>query len=315
MRKIFFILVILYFIQCQNRHISMYQTTFFAYDTVVTISIEKQKNYKKFLKTIKNIIKKYDLIFNIHNKKSKVYKIKTLPLYKRIKLNSELYYVLKTAQKIYTQSNGLFDPTIGIISEKYNFNMKSHSPPNIKKYINFVGLTNIILTNHSIILKKSGLVLDLGGISKGYIIDQISDYLIQHNFNNFLINIGGDIYAHGLNSNDKKWVIGIQHPAKKNGIIFKKKLSNMAIATSGDYERYFFYNGKKYFHILNPFTGLPAFGNIKSVTVISKKAVLADALSTTIFLLGEKKANLFIQKYYPGVKYFIIKSDLTIISN
>ncbi len=305
----FLLLFLILLIGACEKKISFYEETFFSYDTIVTIIIERTQKREKIIKNIKKLLKKYDLIFNINNPESEIYKLKNYKTNKTYHISKDLYEVLKLSKRIYIESNRLFDPTVGIITSLYKFDQKEHnSLPDIKRYLNYVGFSNIILKdNGTIIFKKKNMIIDTGAISKGYIIDRISEYIKKEGVKNFLVNIGGDIYSYGKNGDNRKWIVGVQHPLKHNSIILKLSLFNEAIATSGDYERFFYYQGKRYFHILNPFTGLPAFGNIVSVTVISKNAVLADALSTTIFLLGEKKAKKFMEKFYPDIKYIIIK--------
>ncbi len=135
-KAVLFILIILLFSNCSRLKKNIYQETFFGYDTIITLSIvnisEKQFNF--LIQNIKSLVNKYDLIFNSHNKKSELYRIKFYKTHKKYKVSPELYYVLKTAKQIYKNSNGLFDPTIGILNEVYNFSGTNHNIPLIKNY-------------------------------------------------------------------------------------------------------------------------------------------------------------------------------------
>ncbi|MEK9713620.1 MAG: FAD:protein FMN transferase, partial [Thalassolituus sp.] len=124
--------------------------------------------------------------------------------------------------------------------------------------------------------------IGLGGIAKGYAVDRAAQILRKAGFSEFTINAGGDLYAAGSN---KVWRVGIQHPRKQNALIATLPVANAAVATSGDYERFFKKDGIRYHHIIDPKTGLPARGSM-SVTVIAPRAYMADALATAVFVLG-----------------------------
>ncbi len=314
-KKIIIYILPVILIACTNKE-KVYQKSFFKLDTVITITVVNdkinQKEFNRILNNIKAIVDKYDRIFNIHRKDSDVYKISLFQPNREYQIHHELFKILNYCKKFYNLSNGYFDPTIGNVTLLYNFHNNS-TPPQKRKILqalNNTGMSNVSLIPPAFIkLTHTPVVLDLGGAAKGYIIDRISEFLKTQNIKNFMVNIGGDIYAAGKNPQRRKWIIGLQHPRKYNEIITKFELTDKAVVTSGDYERFFFYKGKRYHHIINPQTGLPVWNGIISVTIIADNALLADVLSTTLFLLGKEKGLKLLNKYFKTIKYLIITED------
>jgi len=138
------------------------------------------------------------------------------------------------------------------------------------------------------------MAIDPGGIAKGYAIDRAFKTLTSLGYKNLIVNAGGDLRTGGL-KNNQPWSIGIQHPRLTEKLMATLSGSGSAIATSGDYEKYFLHQGKRYHHILNPKTGFPAEG-CQSVTVLGKEATTADAMATAVFVLGPEKGYALCQK-------------------
>lgn len=139
--------------------------------------------------------------------------------------------------------------------------------------------------------------INLGGIAKGYITDQLVQKLYAHNVTSALINLGGNTYAIGKKSTGENWKIGIQDPKDENKIIGYITVEDTAVVTSGDYQRYAEIGGKRYHHILDPKTGYPVENGVHSVTVICSDATAADALSTTAFVAGIEEGNKILKEY------------------
>jgi thiamine biosynthesis lipoprotein len=153
--------------------------------------------------------------------------------------------------------------------------------------------------------------ITLGGIAKGYAVDCACEKLINDGIKYALVNIGGDMRAVG-DKNGVPWEIALQNPRNKEEYITIITLDNESVATSGDYERYFFENGRRIHHIINPKTGYPANESI-SVTIIAKKCIDADALSTSVFVMGPEKGKALLDNF--NVKGLIIGSDKQIIKS
>ena len=155
------------------------------------------------------------------------------------------------------------------------------------------------------------MLLDLGGIAKGYAIDRGSAVLKNMGITNFILNAGGDIYVSGTKDKETLWKVGIKHPRKSNDLIAEFDLKDYAVATSGDYERFKIINGKRYHHILDPANGYPGTLS-ESSTILAPTAEEADATATYVFLLGWEKALSDKEINYP---LLIVSSDGTIHYN
>jgi thiamine biosynthesis lipoprotein len=151
---------------------------------------------------------------------------------------------------------------------------------------------------------KDRMELDLGAIAKGYALDRAGEVLKKRGVENFLANAGGDLRVGGRKEKEIPWTIGIQHPRLPSDFIAKIQSKNAGIATSGDYEKYFLKDGERYHHILVPSSGLPA-RECQSVTILAPTAMDADALATTVFVLGPKKGFSLIEEM-PNVHALIV---------
>jgi thiamine biosynthesis lipoprotein len=154
------------------------------------------------------------------------------------------------------------------------------------------------------------MAIDLGAIAKGYAVDRAFELLQSLGYKNVLVNAGGDLRVGGL-KNKQLWSIGIQHPRESKNFLARISVSDMAVATSGDYERFFIYEGKRYHHIFNPQNGFPT-DDCQSVTVLCKEGMMADALATAVFVLGPEKGYTLCQKL-EGVDCLIVDKEGKII--
>ncbi|MDD5259468.1 MAG: FAD:protein FMN transferase [bacterium] len=201
--------------------------------------------------------------------------------------DKELYALISKAVEISKITDGGFDVTVGPLMSLWDFKAQTPRVPSTQqisqklknigyKYINFD-------SNKSRIMIKKGIDIDLGGIAKGYATDQAVAILQEQGIHTALVNSGGDIRAIG----DKEWRIGLKNP-RGNDILVAITVKNKAVITSGDYERYFIKDGRRYHHILDPHTGYPA-DQCQSVTVIAPTATAAVALAKGIFVAGPEK--------------------------
>lgn len=228
-----------------------------------------------------------------------------------VKVSYETLSMLKRADAYCKKYNGVFDVTIGPLSDLWGFSEDKvivlPRDQEIKELDKLVNYKNIVINEKdtTVFLKKKGMSIDLGGIAKGYAIDRGSAVLKENGITNFILNAGGDIYVSGTKDNDTQWKLGIKHPRNTNDLVAEFDLRDYAVATSGDYERFKIINGVRYHHILNPATGYP--GKLsQSSTVIAPTAEEADATATYIFLLGWKKSLEDKNLNYP---LLIVASD------
>ncbi|PVX47620.1 thiamine biosynthesis lipoprotein [Flavobacterium sp. 103] len=209
---------------------------------------------------------------------------------KPVKVPVEVFDLVERAIKISEITSGAFDISYASMDKiwKFDGSMKEMPTPEaIKKSVEKIGYKNIILDKkeHTIFLKMEGMKLGLGGIGQGYIADKIHVLLMSKGCNSGLVNVSGDIFAWGTQPNGKPWTVGIVNPLNKNKIFATFPLENSAVETSGSYEKFVIFDGKRYSHIIDPRTGYPAMG-VVSVSVFAKQTEIADALATGIFVLG-----------------------------
>ncbi len=280
-------------------------------DTQVDISVSsKNKHIDKSLDKAFNIIRNYDEKLSYYNADGELHSINNNPL-DSVNIDKSFFDILTIAKEIYTESNGLYDVSIAELINLWNMGEKSI--PNDEQLAQAIKKSgfNKVKISPTVLYRPHGLEINLGSISKGYIVDKTMDYLIKQGVEEAYINAGGDLKIYS--KNNKKTRIGIQHPRIATDVIATLEVSNMAVVTSGDYERFFEIDGVRYHHILNPKTGYPAQNTI-SVTVISKTAVLADALSTALFVMSPEDGIRLIKKYPDTEAIIYYKSGDDLIS-
>ena len=214
-----------------------------------------------------------------------------------IETTPELAAILKDAAKLSTQSNGAFNPAIGKLIALWGFQSDEFKPviPDAEKIKALVNakpsMADLQFEGAKISSKNRDVKIDLGGYAKGYALDRAVEILKKGGTQNALINIGGNIIAMGERGN-RPWRIGIQHPRKPSAIAAMDLYNGEAIGTSGDYQRYFEKDGKRYCHVIDPATGTPV-ENVQSVSVVSKRGaqagVMSDVASKPIFIASTEK--------------------------
>lgn len=214
---------------------------------------------------------------------------------KPAKISPELAGILTDATRLSRQSGGLFNPAIGHLIQTWGFQGEEFKPvrPDPAEIHKWVAanpqMTDIVIENGQARSRNPAVRLDLGGYAKGWSLDLAADYLRQQHVKGALINIGGNIIAIGRHG-DRPWRVGIQHPRQPGPVASVELPDGWAIGTSGDYQRYFELDGKRYCHVLDPRTGQPAQG-VQAVSILvspnSHAGTLSDVASKPIFLSGE----------------------------
>ncbi len=228
-----------------------------------------------------------------------------------IQLAPDVEALLLQAINIHEQTLGAFDPTLGELNQLWGFSggQPPTTPPSKQKIshgLHYSGVENIRHLNKGWTKKIAGLQLDFGAIAKGLAIDKGIEVFKQYGLEHAIINAGGDIRVlgnHGL----QPWRIGIRHPRQATALGWIEVGQDLSVVTSGDYERFYMYRGQRYHHILDPKTGEPATQNM-SVTVIAETATVADALSTGLFVLGQKQGMDLVEKM-AGVEALWVGKD------
>lgn len=214
-----------------------------------------------------------------------------------VKISRELYSLLEKSLIMSKISHGSFDITFASIGFKYDYrNHKKPSEKVISSLLSAINYRNIILDGETgtVHFTNKNVKIDLGGIAKGYAVDNGISILKACGISHALVTAGGDSRVIG-DRKGRPWMIGIKQPRKAEGVVTVLPLVDSAFSTSGDYERYFIKDGVRYHHIINPKSGKSA-KTAMSVTIIGKDAATTDALSTTIFVMGVEKGLALIEK-------------------
>jgi len=192
-------------------------------------------------------------------------------------------------------TGGAFDVTVSPLIQLWGFSggqapVKPHSPATIAKALSKTGYRHLVISNETAFLDTAGMSVDLGGIAKGYAVDVCFEQLLLGKIPNVMVNLGGNLRCNGVARKGRPWNIGVQNPFRDEEIVGTINLTGgRAVATSGNYERFVVIEGKRYAHIIDPRSGYPIEG-MAGVTVISEKAVEADALSTALYVVGINEA-------------------------
>jgi len=246
------------------------------------------------------------------------------------KVSPELVYVVKMANHISDLSGGAFDITIGPMVNLWGFGAESRNitiPPEIEiqEKLALVGYKKLSCSQTPPALSKQvpQLYCDLAGIAKGYGVDEVADFIESKGYQNYLVEIGGEIRTRGINQSGRKWRVGISSPVNNAGIQKVVEVNDSGMATSGDYRNYFEKDGVRYSHTIDPRNGRPITHKLASVTVLHDTCMVADAMATAISVLGPeigyefalkqnllafmivKDENGFVEKMTPGFEKLI----------
>ncbi len=230
-----------------------------------------------------------------------------------VPVGTELRDVLGMARQVSEWTGGKFDVTFAALSGlwKFDYQDQDNTIPDrndVLRRLPFINYRDLEVDERAgtAFLRRQGMRANLGGVGKGYAVDRASDILRRRGFHDFMIQFGGDMYVAG-HRGDRPWRLGIRDPRGPADRSFAAlDLSDSTFSTSGDYERFFIKNGRRYHHILDPDTGEPA-GRCRSVTIVTDRAVMADGLSTGVFILGPEAGMALIERL-PGVEGVIVSS-------
>lgn len=275
-----------------------YKETKYLMNTVCEIKVLARVKPTKALEKAFEAMKRIDSLAGKEGEGSEVVEVNCG---KRERVSREVCEIIKEGLKISKWTKGSFDITIGALTTIWDFyNKKIPTQQEIIEAMKLVNYQQLDFNSCKIKFKQKGIMLDLSGIAKGYAIDLAVEELKKEGIKTGLVNAGGDIRVFGY----KVWKIGVQNPRGK-GIIEILSLKDMAVATSGDYEKYFVKDGKRYHHLINPKTGKPAEKCIQ-VTVITETATRADGLATGVFVMGEEGVKVLEEV---GAEGIIITKD------
>lgn len=290
-------------VSCSSGKGRVYKKTMQLMDTIVSITViadSKDAAEKAIEKTFAEIGRFGDRI-NFYSDTSELAGINRNAGMHSVQVSPETLDLIEKAVFVAEKSGGAFDPTIGPVVKLWNFShAKRPAEIEIAKALPLVNYRDILVdrTAATVFLKRKGMMIDLGGIAKGYAADLAVESLKKEGILSGLVSIAGDIRTFGMKPDRNPWTIGIKNPrqtGEKDEIFAKIRLTNKAISTAGDYERFFMNEGKRYHHLLDPKSGHPA-GLTRSVSVVAEKGVMTDGFDNAVFILGPEKGMKLIKE-------------------
>jgi len=283
-----------------------------------TYSIKYISNEETVTKNqIDSLLTAFDLSLSTYRPDSKISKINAGN--STVIVDDFFTETFQLSNQIYKETNGLFDPTIGVLVNAYGFgpNKKQEnlSQKQIDSLLQFVGFDKITLNSNKTISKeKKETFIDFNAIAQGYSVDVVVNYLKSKGIENAIVEIGGELFALGKNTiENKNWVVGIDNPLQnpeERTLIAKVNLENLGMATSGNYRKVMIdeKTGNKFVHIINPKTGLAQKNHVLSATVLSKSSGLSDGYATAFMLMSLEESKVFLQKH-PELHVMLLYSD------
>ena len=229
-------------------------------------------------------------------------------------VSDDFFNVMRTAENLYRITGGALDCTVMPLVDLWGFGPDGFTGrvpdrKDIEHSLESVGFSGIELKQGRLLVKsKAGIRLDLASIAKGYGVDALAKLLLTRGYNNFLVEVGGEVFAEGVRKDGKKWRVGINRPredAAFDDVYHVVALEGKALATSGDYRNFFDMDGRHYSHIIDPRSGYPVANGVVSASVVADNCTLADGLATAMMVMGAEKA-LALANQMENVSCFVV---------
>jgi len=299
MRTVFFsigLCVSSFFYSCNSKDASTnyIEISGYAQGTTYRVVAHNPEN-KNLQKSIDSILITFDSVFNNYTPLSIISRINTND--SDVILNSQFRYFFEKSQYFYEITEGAFDITIAPLANAWKFGFHNDSiipdQEKIDSLLQFIGMEKIQIQNNKIHKQKPQIQIIGNAIAQGYSTDIISEFLLSQNIQDFLVDVGGEMRVQGNNPNGVAWNIGINTPQEHsahNEYNILIALKNKAIATSGNYRKFYIKDGKKYSHTIHPKTGFPVNNNLLSASIITDICIDADALATACMVMGLEKS-------------------------
>jgi len=304
-------LVVATFLIIRQRQTTPFQRdSGFIFGTMYNVTYQSSNNLKA---EIEAELKKVDASLSMFNEQSTLSKINRN---ESVETDDMFREVFSIAQNISKETDGNFDITVAPLVNTWGFGFKHDAFPDSAKVDSLrmlVGFEKVKIVKGKVEKQNPQMIIDFGAIAKGYGCDIVARLLNKRGVDNFLIEIGGEVVAKGLNPEQQKWRIGVAKPtddslATSNELQTVLSLSNVAMATSGNYRNFYYKDGKKYAHTINPKTGYPVQQNILSATVLAPNCATADAFATSFMVMGLEKAKAVLKRHNE-LKVYILYID------
>ena len=298
------ILLITTGVEAQTEHLIAGRTMGTTYHVkVVTGSAESVNGFKE---KIDRRLGKINQVFSSYIKDSEISRFNALKAAgEKFAVSADFIQVMRAADRIYRLSEGAWDGTVNPLVNLWGFGPTRRQPQKppaaeIKALMQTIGFDRIRVAEPNFLVKNlASVTLDLNSIAKGFAVDRVSELLADGGFTNYLVEIGGEIYAAGVRADGKKWQVGINRPQKEaafNEVYKAVSIANRAFATSGDYRNFFEIDGVRYSHVIDPRSGYPVSNGVVSVSIIADNCTLADGLATAIMVMGPEKGIQLVNR-------------------
>ncbi|MCX7614536.1 MAG: FAD:protein FMN transferase [Clostridiales bacterium] len=302
---------------CSSKN-ETYSRDFFTMDTVINITVysNSEGEAKAALDAAEKEFFRISALSDRFSDKSDLSKVNKNAGKQAIKVSDDVFRMIDDSISWAKRTNGAFDIAVGPLMDLWGIEKGINIPPEkdkINEALKICGYQNVVINKKekTVFLKQKDMILDLGGIAKGYATDCAATVLKKMGVKNAIINAGGNVYTIGGKTDGSPFRVGIQDPRNQQGILAVIPLSDKAAVSSGDYERYYIYNGVRYHHILDPATGFPARKCI-ATTIIGNSAEIADILSTSLFVMGPEKGLQFANSLTEIDGVLFVTEDKTI---
>ena len=280
----------------------------------ITVAAQNEKSAEEAMTAAFKEIRRLEEIMSTYIPSSDISRVNAAAGLSPVKVHRDLILVVKKALEFARVSGGAFNIALGPAIDLWNVTESDRIPSDqeLEAIRPLTDLKNIVVddTAETLFLKEKGMRINLGGIGKGFAVDYAYNVLLKQGIKSGIVAVAGDLRVFGKRPDGSAWNIGITHPRKKEGVMAQVQFldrADMAISTSGDYERFFMKNGVRYHHVLSPDTLHPSRGN-QSVSVIAKDSTTADAISTAIFAMDPAKGFKLLESL-PGVEGIIMGDD------
>tara|TARA_B100002051_G_scaffold118570_2_gene112821 strand:+ start:21682 stop:22698 length:1017 start_codon:yes stop_codon:yes gene_type:complete len=321
-------ITILIFYSCDKNN-NIYEINGFTMGTTYSIKVVADSFDNSKIKIgIDSILHNINMDMSTYIDSSSISKFNKSNVNQKYYISDDFYKVLLSSQNFSKLTDGAFDITINPLVQLWGFSNKEidtlPTKGQVDEVLKSIGMHNLVIGDNNSISKKNEVSIDLSAIAKGYAVDKISEYLMNLNIGNYMVEIGGEIRSGGFNVNNNKWKIGIQFPSFQQSLSKKAytdinphtiiHISDISIATSGNYQNYFDFKGKRYSHIISPVTGYPVENKIVSVSVFTKECLNADALATALMVMNVKDGINLVEEL-SGYEAFFILDDNSVVSS
>ncbi len=283
----------------------------------------KKESLSLWKKKVDTRLKEVNKKLSMYDPKSELSLFNRHEINKPVNISPDFFSILVTAKKIYHLTGRSWDGTVKPLVDLWGFGTKKRTGTvpgldTITLALSKTGFNHIDLKEPHTIVKRRAVTLDLGSIAKGYGVDAVATLFTSSGIQDFLVEIGGELYASGKNLNGQSWSVGISRPDKDyahQGLYKIIRLNNQAIATSGNYRNFFEMNGQTFSHIIDPTTGYPATSQIVSTSVISKDCTFADGLATALMIMDVQEGLKLVNRLEHTECLIIQKKDQTLVNH